>query len=67
MIFNSPYKINISLVGIIHQIMNFMYQINIDLINIKLFCLINIYILKAPHKIFALGSKLCWAPLTKNL
>ena len=29
-IFNSPYEINISLVGIIHQIMYLMYQINLD-------------------------------------
>ena len=38
-----------------------MYQINLNLISIKYFCLINIYILKTPHKFFALGSKLCWA------
>ena len=37
MIFDSLYEINISLVGIIHQIMNLMYQINLDLINIKYF------------------------------
>ena len=35
MIFNSLYEINISLVGIIYQIMYLMYQINQDLINIK--------------------------------
>ena len=35
MIFNSLYEINNSLVGIIHQIMYLMYQINIDLISIK--------------------------------
>ena len=35
MIFNSLYEINISLVGIIHQIMYLMYQINLDLISIK--------------------------------
>ena len=35
MIFNSPYEINISLVGIIHQIIYLMYQINLDLISIK--------------------------------
>ena len=34
MIFNSLYEINISLVGIIHQIMYLMYQINIDLISV---------------------------------
>ena len=34
-IFNSLYKINISLVGVIHQIMYLMYQINLDLITIK--------------------------------
>ena len=62
MIFNSLYEINISLVGIIHQIMYLMYQINLDLISIKYF-LINIYKLKAPHKIFAIGPKLCWAAL----
>ena len=63
MIFDSLYEINISLVSIIHQIMNLMYQINLDLINIKYIFLINIYILEAPHKIFALGPKLCWAGL----
>ena len=30
MIFNSLYEINISLIGIIHQIMYLMYQINLD-------------------------------------
>ena len=30
MIFNSWYKINISLIGIIHPIMYLMYQINLD-------------------------------------
>ena len=35
MIFNSLHKMNISLVGIIHQIMYLMYQINLDLISIK--------------------------------
>ena len=35
MIFNSLYEIKISLVDIIHQIMYLMYQINLDLINIK--------------------------------
>ena len=35
MIFNSLYKINISLIGIIHQIIYLMYKINLDLINIK--------------------------------
>ena len=36
MIFNSLYEINISLVGIIHQIiMYLMYQINLELISIK--------------------------------
>ena len=36
MIFNSLYEINISLVGIIHQIiMYLMYQINLNLISIK--------------------------------
>ena len=35
MIFNSLYEINISLVGVIHQIMYLMYQINLDLITIK--------------------------------
>ena len=35
MIFNSLYEINISLVGIIYQIMYLMYQINPDLISIK--------------------------------
>ena len=35
MIFNSLYEISISLVGIIHQIMYLMYQINLDLISIK--------------------------------
>ena len=35
MIFNSLYEINISLVGIIHQIIYLMYQINLDLISIK--------------------------------
>ena len=35
MIFSSLYQINISLVGIIHQIMYLMYQINLDLISIK--------------------------------
>ena len=34
-IFNSLYEINISLVGIIHQIMYLIYQINLDLISIK--------------------------------
>ena len=34
MIFNSLYEINISLVGIVHQIMYLMYQINIDLISV---------------------------------
>ena len=34
-IFNFLYEINISLVGIIHQIMYFMYQINLDFISIK--------------------------------
>ena len=33
--FNSLYEINISLVGVIHQIMYLMYQINLDLITIK--------------------------------
>ena len=36
MIFNFLYKINISLVGILHQIMYLMYQINLDLISIKI-------------------------------
>ena len=44
MIFNSLYEININLVGIINQIMYLMYQINLDLISIKYFFLINIYI-----------------------
>ena len=35
MIFNSLYEINISLIGIIHQIIYLMYKINLDLINIK--------------------------------
>ena len=35
MIFNSLYKINISLVGIIHQIMYLIYQINLDLISVR--------------------------------
>ena len=35
MIFNSLYEINISLVGIIYQIMYLMYQINLNLISIK--------------------------------
>ena len=35
MIFNSLYEININLVGIIHQNMYLMYQINLDLISIK--------------------------------
>ena len=35
MILNSLYEINISLVGIIYQIMYLMYQINPDLISIK--------------------------------
>ena len=35
MIFNSLYEMNISLVSIIHEIMYLMYQINLDLINIK--------------------------------
>ena len=34
MIFNSLYEINISLVGIIHQIMYLMYEINLDLISV---------------------------------
>ena len=34
-IFNSLCEININLVGIIHQIMYLMYQINLNLINIK--------------------------------
>ena len=29
------YEMNISLIGIIHQIMYLMYQINLDLISIK--------------------------------
>ena len=56
MIFNSLYEINISLVVLF---MYLMYQINLSLISIKQFCLINSYILKAPHKFFALGPKLC--------
>ena len=35
MIFNSLYEINISLVGIIYQIMYLMYRINLYLISIK--------------------------------
>ena len=61
MIFNFLYEISISLVDIIHQIMYLTYQINLDLISIKQFYLINIYILKVPYKFFALGSKFCWA------
>ena len=34
MIFNYLYEINISLVGIIHQIMSLIYQINLNLVNV---------------------------------
>ena len=34
-IFNSLYEINVSLIGIIHQIIYLMYKINLDLISIK--------------------------------
>ena len=35
MIFNYLYEINISSIGVIHQNMHLMYQINLDLISIK--------------------------------
>ena len=35
MIFNFLYEINISVVGIIHQIIYLIYQINLDEISIK--------------------------------
>ena len=35
MIFNSLYEIDISVVGIIHQIIYLIYQINLDEISIK--------------------------------
>ena len=34
-IFNSLYEINVSLIGIIHQIIYLIYKINLDLISIK--------------------------------
>ena len=34
-IFNSLYEINVSLIGIIHQIIYLMHKINFDLISIK--------------------------------
>ena len=37
MIFNSLHEMDISLVGIIHQIMYLMYQINFNLISINNF------------------------------
>ena len=47
MIFNSLYVINISLVGIIHQILYLMYQINLDLIGLNDF--FNLYLqIKGP-------------------